>query len=149
MNGKKAKELILYYSKKKVGRKLPSLGLLNLRYLTPEAAQILASYDSGISIPWSALKNNPKTLKNLLYCEHGIIFLKVGSLDEEMVKICQEAKSCFSLHEVTAISPVAAQSLMRCKNLALISIKDDPGLTPILEMLAPLKSKILLFPRKY
>lgn len=124
------------------------LYLNSLKELTPEAAKIIVNYDKMISLPRSALKNNPKTLKNLMCHKYCISFFGVGTLDEEMIKECEGTRTILAFHDVSSIAPAAAKSLVECGNLVVISIEGNPDLTPALEILAS-KNKILLSPEKF
>lgn len=89
LNEEMAKKIIEKNSSRKDG--LLSLMLSNLKQLTPEAAQALSTYATGIGLPWAVVKNNPRTLKNLLHHQYDTVFLNVGSLDEEIGNVFQES----------------------------------------------------------
>ena len=125
------------------------LHLSKLRELTPEAAKVLADANPQIYLPWNAIKDNPRILKNLMQNNSDTMFLNVGTLSEKMANIYQEAKWTLSFREITAISPTAAQSLARCKTPVYISIKGNPDLTQVLEIFATSSSAIKLYPEKY
>ncbi len=68
------------------------LHLSKLRELTPEAAKVLADANPQIYLPWDAIKDNPRILRNLMQNNSDTMFLNVGTLSEKMASICQEAK---------------------------------------------------------
>lgn len=111
----------------KVNWNLPCLHFRNLKYLSPDAAQVLAGYNWKFSIPWIVVQENWKVLGELLKHEADTDFTEVGELTPEMVSAFKDAQRHISLYNVKNLGVEAAKALVPMENIIFISVDTWPS----------------------
>lgn len=94
---------------------LPCLHFRKLKYLSPDAAQVLAGYSWKISISWKVFQKNSKALREVLKREVDTDFIDVGALTPEMLVAFRDAQGPISLYNVRDIQVEAAKKLVDLK----------------------------------
>lgn len=111
----------------KVNWNLPCLHFRNLKYLSPDAAQVLAGYNWKFSIPWIVVQENWKALGELLKHEADTDFTEVGELTPGMVSAFKDAQRHISLYNVKNLGVEAAKALVPMENIIFISVDTWPS----------------------
>lgn len=111
----------------KVNWNLPCLHFRNLKYLSPDAAQVLAGYNWKFSIPWIVVQENWKALGELLKHEADTDFTEVGELTPEMVSAFKDVQRHISLYNVKNLGVEAAKALVPMENIIFISVDTWPS----------------------
>lgn len=123
---KEMAEIIIEHSIK-VNWNLPCLHFRNLKYLSPDAAQVLAGYNWKFSIPWIVVQENWKALGELLKHEADTDFTEVGELTPEMVSAFKDVQRHISLYNVKNLGVEAAKALVPMENIIFISVDTWPS----------------------
>lgn len=111
----------------KVNWNLPCLHFRKLKYLSPDAAQVLAGYSWKISISWKVFQKNSKALREVLKREVDTDFIDVGALTPEMLVAFRDAQGPISLYNVRDIQVEAAKKLVPMENIIFISVDTWPS----------------------
>lgn len=106
---------------------LPCLHFRKLKYLSPDAAQVLAGYNWKFSIPWIVVQENWKVLGELLKHEADTDFTEVGELTPEMVSAFKDVQRHISLYNVKNLGVEAAKALVPMENIIFISVDTWPS----------------------
>lgn len=149
LDGRMAKIIVDDYSQRPIDESwyLRSLDFPKLKKLTPAAVEVLMSYNSPISFPWSALQNTPFLLKKLTKRKNTTTLTEIGKLDLDTAKMFQYAKGEFFLMGIKGLEVEVAAQLIKAKEAFWIDVDKKPS-EEIIEILAK-KRNLYLLPMEY